>query len=1049
MLKDFQEAQVLVSQLVKQFQINLPAYRAPSYKEAQARLEFIDKFFVCLGWDVNNTERAAPQYKEVEVEPTQEVEGNKRAPDYAFRIGDKRKFFVEAKKPGVSIRTDAKPAYQVRRYAWSARLPLSILTDFEEFAVYDCRSKPALSDQAGVARINFIGYEQYPDRWREIWDVFSREAVRQGSFDGYADQSAGKRGTTTVDLEFLREIEGWRSNLARNFALRNAPLGIDDLNDAVQRTIDRIIFLRMAEDRGIEPQDRLLSLTQGGGDGAGIYENLLRLFKFADAKYNSGLFDFESDRLTGRLKVDDGVLKPIIASLYYPNPYEFSVMPAEILGNVYEQFLGKVIRLTPGHRAKIEEKPAVKKAGGVYYTPSYIVDYIVRNSIGRKIDEQSRGRALNVVSSRATGADLPLPKNFRILDVACGSGSFLLGAYQHILDHSLQWYCERVDPDDPNHAKALVRVNGEWRLTTAERKRLLLAHIFGVDIDRQAVEVTKLSLLLKVLEGENEQTIQMELFSKKRALPNLDQNIKCGNSLIEPDYFANNLFDGPSSRVHPDPEEYRRVNPFCWRAEFPEIMSTGGFDCIIGNPPYIRMQTMSEWAPAEVTAYKQLYETAKGGNYDIYVVFVERALQLLKPDGLLGFIMPHKFFNAKYGEALRSVIARGRHLSHVVHFKDQQVFEGATTYTCLTFLDKAGADVCRFKLVDDLGKWRSTDSGSVSMIEAQAISSAEWQFGSASVLPMLSRLRGAPAQLGNVVDKIYQGLATSADSVFVLERVSEVSGKSKVLSRELEEEVEIESDILHPLLRGSEIARYLQPDYRYVVLFPYRVESGRAIPMSERELKEVYPGAFEYLARNKARLLGRSKTDSSNWWLYPYPKNLTLYGHPKILCQVLSQRGNFSADFDGKYYFLGGGTAGGNAIRVRDDDPFSLKVLLGILNSPIATHWVRHVGSAFRGGYFAFGKGSLAGLPVPFSSIDAGGVPDRTAPLAQYVDALLGLHRDLAAAATIQSRELIKRQIDSIDRRLNALLYEWYQLTDDEIRIAEEVDVRQGTGNED
>ncbi len=171
-------------------------------------------------------------------------------------------FYVEAKKPGVALKTAASAAFQLRRYAWSAKLPLSVLTDFEELAVYDCRLRPADTDKASLARINYYTYDQYPDLWSEVWAVFSREAVYAGSFDQYAQAATGKRGGTPVDAEFLKEIEGWREVLARNLALRNAALSIDELNDAVQRTIDRIIFLRMAEDRGIEPYARLQPLAQ-------------------------------------------------------------------------------------------------------------------------------------------------------------------------------------------------------------------------------------------------------------------------------------------------------------------------------------------------------------------------------------------------------------------------------------------------------------------------------------------------------------------------------------------------------------------------------------------------------------------------------------------------------------------------------------------------------------------------------------------------------------------------------------------------------------------
>ncbi len=544
---------------------------------------------------------------------------------------------------------------------------MSILTNFQEFAVFEGGTKPAHSDKANKARIWYFTFDEYVDRWREIWDVFSYAAVLGGQFDQFAGSKKGKRPTATVDAEFLKEIEGWRESLARNMALRNPKLSSEDLNKAVQLTIDRIIFLRMAEDRGVEQAELLLGLTERPE----IYRRFMKdICRRADDKYNSGLFHFdeepgvesEPDKLTPRLVVDDKVLKPILTDLYFPSPYAFQVLPVEILGNIYEQFLGKVIRLTKGHQAKVEEKPEVRKAGGVYYTPAYIVDYIVKNTVGAMIDGKSPAQ----LAGRGKGRPL------RILDMACGSGSFLLGAYQHLLSYCLKWYTEN-GPE--KHDKAVWQSNGQgaWRLTIGERKRILTTHIFGVDIDPQAVEVTKLSLLLKVLEGETDESLgkqtQRKLFDD-RALPNLDQNIKCGNSLIGPDYFT--------GRLIPDDEALRRVNAFNWKTAFPEATASGGFDCIVGNPPYIRIQMMKEWAPLEVEVYKGLYRSANSGNYDIYVVFVERGLQLLSPRGRLGFILPNKFFNSRYGEPIRSIVADGKYLSHVVHFGAEQVFEGAT-----------------------------------------------------------------------------------------------------------------------------------------------------------------------------------------------------------------------------------------------------------------------------------------------------------------------------------------------------------------------------------
>jgi hypothetical protein len=432
------EALKQISNLIERFERNIEAYHSPAYNETQLRREFIDPFFEALGWDVANKAGYAEQYKDVIHEDAIKIAGATKAPDYCFRIGGVRKFFLETKKPSVDIKGQTSPAYQLRRYAWSATLPLSILTDFEETAIYDCRLRPKLSDKSSIGRIRFYTYAQYIDSFEGIYNLLSKDAVLKGSFDKFAESGRQKRGTAEVDAEFLKEIEAWREALAKDIALKNPRLTVPELNFTVQLTIDRIIFLRMCEDRGIEPYGQIQALF----NGTNTYRRLKEIFYHADDKYNSGLFDFRTDRLTPEIKVDDKPLKDIFKTLYYPeSPYEFSVLGADILGHVYEQFLGKVIRLTEGHRAKVEEKPEVRKAGGVYYTPTYIVDYIVKNTVG-KICESKTPRQIS---------------SFRILDPACGSGSFLLGAYQYLLDYHRDWY----QKDGPQkHTKEIYQGRG-------------------------------------------------------------------------------------------------------------------------------------------------------------------------------------------------------------------------------------------------------------------------------------------------------------------------------------------------------------------------------------------------------------------------------------------------------------------------------------------------------------------------------------------------------------------------------------------------------------
>jgi hypothetical protein len=777
--KTFEQGREEISSLCRYYATNRHAFLAAGVKEAQVRQALIDPLFEALGWDVHNTQRLPPQYLEVVYHPSLDDEGERKEPDYAFRVGPAPRFYAEAKKCTVGIATDPLPAYQLRRYGWSAKVALSLLTNFEELGVYDCTRRPRPAGKPSDARIQHLHCDEYPDRWRELWEVFSREVVWSGAFDQYA-ASKRKRGTSEVDTEFLKEVEGWRETLARNMALRNPDLSSDDLNAAVQITIDRVVFLRMAEDRGFEPYQQLLKLCERPD----VYARFTcELCRRADQKYNAGLFHFQKeedvaeapDRITPNLIVDDRVFKPILHGLYFEHgsPYHFAVLPVEILGTVYERFLGKVVRLTAGHQAKVEEKPEVRKAGGVYYTPSYIVEYIVRQTIGRQV----HGRSPMQLAGLRNGK-----QPFRVLDMACGSGSFLLGAYQCLLDHCLKWYTEH-EPGSRRKAVCKELRNGGWRLTIEEKKRILTSHIFGVDIDPQAVEVSKLSLLLKVLEGENEQTLhrQLRLFHE-RALPNLAENIRCGNSLIGPDYFAGELV--------PETDELRQVNAFDWDEGFPDAMKAGGFDCIIGNPPYYKISGRTD--PDRMAYFGKNFECA-GFKTELYALFAERSFSLLRNGGLHSFIVPNSFLAGVFLRPLRLLLAERNTLIEIVFLKDVKVFQAAkldsvmyvagrlppTEHTRMVLRVADAALSSRREQVQELAvsEWRKLDEREFRVIAGRLPAS------------VLSRLRKCKCRLRDVAS-VHLGLVLESNAM-----LRKQPSKTKP----------------NPILLGRDFGRYIAP----------------------------------------------------------------------------------------------------------------------------------------------------------------------------------------------------------------------------------------------
>ncbi len=985
-----------VLELVDRFENNLESYKKGQFNETQVRREFIDPFFEELGWDVTNKQGYAEAYKEVVHEDSIKIGFAHKAPDYSFRIGGVRKFFLEAKKPSTNIKYDKHPAYQLRRYAWSAKLPLSILTDFEEFAVYDCRVKPIKTDKASTSRVLYLNYTEYKDRWDEISGIFSRISILKGSFDKYAESKRKKRGTAEVDTAFLQEIEHWRDVLAHNIALRNPRLTQRELNFAVQRTIDRIIFLRICEDRGIETYGRLMALQNGNQ----VYRRLFHLFHQADDRYNSGLFHFkpekgmasEIDDLTPCLTIDDRVLKEILKKLYYPDsPYEFSVLPADILGQVYEQFLGKVISLTPGHRARIEYKPEVRKAGGVYYTPTYIVNYIVEHTVGKILDGKKPG-------PRGSASKL------KILDPACGSGSFLLGAYQYLLN----WYRDQYVKDNPQKwAKGRKPCiyqgpGGEWRLTTEERKRILLHNIYGVDIDPQAVEVTKLSLLLKVLELEENQQLSL---IHKRVLPDLGDNIKCGNSLISSDFYNEVQLDMLNE------DEVYRVNAFDWEKEFPEIMKSGGFDAVIGNPPYVRQEALGE-----IKTYFKKHYQVYNGIADLYVYFIEKAIALLSSNGWFGFIVSNKWLRANYGQALRQWMNK-QGIEDILDFGDLPVFKKATTYPCILSIKKAApkknfyATQVKDLEFTDLSEYVKQNRYKV---QQTSLDEGGWSLADERTQTLLEKLRKTGVPLGKYIkSEIYYGIKTGLNEAFVIDSVT----RDNLIAEDSKS-----AELINPFLLGRDIKRYQQPSTdRYLILIPkgwtgLNIGSGKN---PWKVLQDNYPAIASHL-KPFAQEAKKRFDKGDYWWELRACDYYMVFEKPKILLPDISQRGNFALDAVGNFY------CSNTAYLISNADIY----LLGILNSKLITFFYRNLLASYRGGYLRFFFQYMVQIPIKSTKKTFNNVVN-------LVERMIDLHKQLASAKHPQDKNVLQRQIETTDHQINRLVYELYGLTDEEIAIVE------------
>jgi type I restriction-modification system DNA methylase subunit len=1051
-----------IKSLVQGFAQHIRELKAPEYKESQVRLHYIDPFWKLLGWDVDNAAQCAPQDVEVQVEPSMDTVGDdgfrSREPDYLFRANGFPRFVVEAKKPAVDIETDKRAIFQAKRYAWNASIPFAVLTDFEQFRLYDATLKPVLNDpNRGLVSEFVIDFQDYPGKWAALEATFGRDAVAAGSLESLLARlkklKAGRRvrsvdrmlidlrGAEPVDRVFLDHLEIFRQKFARaiyhdnkrDFPEANTLHGAARLTETVQRLIDRIVFMRVCEDRGIAPYGTLrATLDRVSAEGGDFYKTLCADFRDLDREYNGYLFKYH---FSEDLEVDANVLADFVRTLYPPDgPWDFARIGDDILGIVYERFLGHTVTVKRGE-AIVEEKPEVRHAGGVYYTPRFVVDTIIRRVVGPKIAGKSPAQVLDV----------------KILDPACGSGSFLVAAFQYLMDHCLAAVAAdpalATVPATPKARKkrkdiAFKDTKGRWHLAPDFRAALLTNCIHGVDIDQQAVEVTVMSLYLKMVESalppNRQRWIENEL------LPPLDSNIACGNSLISTADYHTYATHTKSALFGEDKDTAFRINRFDWRSEtrgFGLLAKARGvkppgegmFDCIIGNPPYICVQELNEWAPEECQFYKWRYKSAKKGNFDIYVVFVERCLDLLAPDGLLGFIMQHRFWQARYGEGLRKVVADGKHLRAVVDFGDQQVFRGATTYTAIHILGRQpatnGVDYANvYDLQDGRAQCATLDAGQATVgaerfKARQPQGAGPWVFSDAADSAWLDAVRANHPTLDKVSERIAQGIVTSDDDVFFLHRV----GK-RYKSDATEKTYDLEGDVVHPLLKGAvHMKRWVPLIPDRAVLFPYEAHDGEWRLIPEKRFATEYPAAWAYLNENKKRLESRESDKMKGkpgWYGYVYPKNLDVMTQPKILVPAIAQSAEYCLDARGEYHYVGsgGGGGGGHGVVANGID---LHYLCGLLNSACLDAFLQRVTTPFHSGWFAYSKAYIAQIPIKVP--ETADEKKKAARIAESVRAIMAAKTRLRdARLSDRERRVLEGEVESLEARIDETVFALY-----------------------
>lgn len=989
-------------------------YLLSSYQEAEARKDFIDPLFKALGWDVDHEREYNPYEQEVKVErglSVHDARSQKRA-DYAFHLAPNFRdvrFYVEAKKPSVDLSKNVDAHFQTIRYGYSAKTPLAVLTNFEQICVLDCRRRPH-PDSAMDQTYKSWHYAEFRDaaKFAEFYWLFSRQAHLDGSYQrrieelpkprgGAKQRGLFKGGYQQVDDSFLEELSAHREALAKAFKKADQSLDSATLTEIVQRTLDRLVFLRFLEDKQIETEIRLSDF----GKGKGVWADLRTASRRLDNIYNGIVFKPLPVLDDADFVVDDEVIADICEQLAAENsPYNFDAIPIHILGNIYERFLGSVIRATE-KRAVVEEKPEVRKAGGVYYTPEYIVRYIVTETIGKHI----------VGKTPAEIAKL------RFADIACGSGSFLLGIYDEILRYHADWY-NRSENDKHAKKDGCVRTDdNHWRLSLAQRRNILLNNVFGVDVDRQAVEVAQLSLFLKLLEDErvtSKRQYQLDYGrdpNLKKLLPDLSTNIKCGNSLIGWDVVE---------RAGLGAEDEQRLNPMNYEDEFPTVMSAGGFDAIVGNPPYLNIDDTWGKGDVQLAAIKATYPHVYNDKTDILFYFLAKAVQISR--GNVGFIISRAFLEAFKADKLRAHLLENGALRQIIDFRNTHIFKGVGITTCILNLEitgkKGNIDVRKHlgteppmqplaSALDDAKQFERM------LVPQSRLDADAWELTSPAVASLNAKIDAAGMPLGEIL-LIGQGMQTGLNEVFGGRTKQEIQGWK------------VPTNGFYKRASNSDIQKYWIIDRGEYLIYPNSVEN----------FEELRTGVRDHLTKNAAKLKARAAHVRGNcaWWQYTWPLHAEHHQRQvqKLLCPYMAKENRFALDEAGEFLGLTDTT-----VLFDNGQPEDLRYLLGLLNSNLLTFRFRSIGKLKSGGIYEYFWNSIYKLPIRRINLEIDADRDLHDLIVQKVESLIIAKQSLVNA-TGNAKEVNERKCKALENEINRLVYQIYNLTNQEIALIDD-----------
>ncbi|MGP2655445.1 Eco57I restriction-modification methylase domain-containing protein [Malaciobacter sp. WC5094] len=907
-----------INELIKKYDENKEYYQTSQYNETQLRTDFLDPFFELLGWDIRNTNGKATNEREVLLEEgiKEDTYSSTKKPDYTFRLFSERKFFVEAKKPSVKIESDEKSAKQVRRYGFTAKLKISVLSNFDYLAIYDCSQKVESTDLAHNSRIKLYHYSEYEAKFEEIKKQLSYESVYSGIFDEIWKDIESQLERFSVDKLFLKQINDWRILLGKEIYSHKQDLTIEELNDIVQSYINSIVFLRVCEDRDLETYKTLLTYADKND-----FNSLIDKFKVSDKKYNAGLFNL--DFVDEIISNNSSSFWAIIKQLYFPeSTYSFSVFASDILGSIYEIFLAEQLDIVGNEVLLIKKAEHIDR--DIVTTPTFIIQDILRKTVVKHCEDKSDEEILNSTFA----------------DIACGSGAFLLEVYQLLHDILVDYYIK-------NDVDKLVPISiNTYKLPFDIKKQILKNCIFGVDKDFNAVEAAKFGLLLKLLENEDNSSISIP------ALPSLDNNIHFGNSLI-----SSNETDDTNIDV---------INPFDF--------GNTKYDVIVGNPPYMSTEDIKDFTPLEKLIFEEIYQSAYK-QYDKYFLFIEQGINLLKENGYFGYIVPSKFIKVTSGKKLRKFISDNNLLDSLISFGSNQVFNNKTTYTNILILSKKKNEKFNYVSVNKLNEWKAQKNITSNLVSNEEIKDDNWVLIPPHLKSVYDKIMSNSILLKDLVseDNIINGIQTSSNSLYIHLYSKLAKEDSTYYYIQKDKKIwKIEKELTKPYYQTTKndtkfnTFRDVQPNS--FVIYPYKFDSNDNLKLvSLDDLKANYNGLYSYFTHYKEKLVSRDISPEANdfdWYKFGRSQHLTsAICESKIIIGVLSNGYKYSIDYNSTFV-SSGGTAGYAIIKIPSDSDYSIYYIQALLSSKYLEWFAYWYGEIFRGSFVARGTKVLNDFPI-------------------------------------------------------------------------------------